>query len=252
MTDTAIIPAAEAPLPAPVAEQPSTLLSAIIAASRDAAVDVAKLEALLRMQAELEERQAKKDFIAAFTRLSANLPRVKKNGTIDLGKGRAIAFAKFEDMDKVIRPLLTSEGFVVSFDSAPSGSGGLVITGHLLHRSGHSRTATIPLPLDNGPGRNNLQAVGSTLAYGKRYLVEMLLNVVREGADDDGNSGGIAFITPEECEELAALIRETGTDEHRFLNTMGVEELGQIPKAALTAGRNMLLAKKNRGPNASS
>lgn len=231
---------------APVVQEANSLLPAIISLAKDKSVDVNKLEALLGMQAKMEERQAKQAFVEAFARLSGALPQIEKGGYIDLGKGRKIAFARFEDMDEVIRPLLKAEGFTISFDSQPREGGGLIVTGHLLHRSGHSQTATIPLPLDIGPGRNNLQAVGSTLAYAKRYLVEMLLNLVRKSDDDDGNKGGVSYITPEQCEELQALIRETGTDEKRFLATMGVEELGQIAQAAFTPGMNMLLSKRKK------
>ncbi len=244
---TDIIMAPEAPPLAPVtAGEPNSLLPAIITLARDPSVDVMKLDALMKMQRELQADQARQEAIQAFARLSAVMPRVKKNGTIDLGKSGSIAFAKWEDMDKVIRPLLSAEGFTLSFNSAERQGGGLVVTGELMHRSGHVRTATIPLALDSGPGRNNLQAMGSTLSYGKRYCAEMLLNIVREGDDDDGNKGGVAFITPEQCEELQALIRDTGTDEARFLNTMGVAEIGQIAQAAFMVGKNMLLAKKKR------
>jgi hypothetical protein len=52
------------------------------------------------------------------------------------------------------------------------------------------------LPIDSygsGTGRNELQARGGTLAYGKRYTAEMLLNIVREGDDTDGQSGPKGF-----------------------------------------------------------
>lgn len=250
---TAITVAPTAALPAQPVQEPNSLLPAILELARDKAVDVTKLDALLKMQAQLEDRQAKQEAIQAFARLSAAMPRVKKNGTISLGEDKttgkargSIPFARWEDIDKVIRPLLAAEGFTLSFDSTAKEGGGLIVTGELMHRSGHVRTAMIPLALDTGPGRNNLQAMGSTLSYGKRYCAEMLLNIVREGDDDDGNKGGVAYITPEQCEELQALIRETGTDEKRFLNTMGVEELGQIAQAAFTPGMNMLLSKRKK------
>ena len=237
-------------VPAPVMQEPNSLLPAIISLAKDPSVDVSKLDALLKMQASMEERQAKQEATAAFTDLTGELPRVKKNGTIKLikdgvSKGE-IAFAKWEDMDKVIRPLLVKHGFTLSFDTVERATGGIMVTGELMHRSGHVRTASIPLALDTGAGRNNLQAMGSSLSYGKRYCAEMLLNIVREGDDDDGNKGGVAYVTPEQCEELQGLIRETGTDEKRFLNTMGVEELGQIHQAAFTPGMNMLLSKRKK------
>jgi hypothetical protein len=255
-TGKAVALQTEAPPPAPMPEppQPTSLLPAIIGLARDPQVDVAKLDALLKMQAQMEERDAKREAIEAFTKLSADLPRVKKNGTIDLGadnKGKsrgAIAFARWEDMDKIIRPLLTANGFTLSFNAAPrpGDGGGLIVTGELMHRSGHVRTASIPLPLDSGPGRNNLQAMGSTLSYGKRYCAEMLLNIVREGEDDDGKLAGMQFITAEQHAELQKLIEETGTDERRFLDVLQLQHLGEIQQGGFTIARNMLLQKRRK------
>lgn len=245
---TAVTVAQPTPMvPAPaMVQQPESLLPAIITLAKDPAVDVSKLSALLDMQAKMEARQAEREATEAFTALSGELPRVKKTGVIDMGAKGSMKFAKWDEMDKVIRPLLVKHGFTLSFNSVERTSGGLTVTGELMHRSGHIRTATIPLALDSGAGRNNLQAMGSTLSYGKRYCAEMLLNIVREGDDDDGNKGGVAYITPEQCEELQDLIRETGTDDRKFLATMGADELGQIPQAAFTAGKNMLLAKRKK------
>jgi hypothetical protein len=246
MTGTSVATMDEDAAALPAVPAPQSLLPAIIGLAKDPSVDVAKLDALLKMQAQMEERDAKREAVEAFTKLSADLPRVRKNGTIDLGKGRAIAFAKWEDMDAVIRPLLVANGFSLSFNSETREGGGLVVTGELMHRSGHVRTATIPLPLDSGPGRNNLQAVGSTLSDGKRYCAEMLLNIVREGEDDDGHAAGLRFISGEEVEQLQKLIEETGTDERRFLDVLQLQHLGEIQQGGFTIARNMLLQKRRK------
>lgn len=245
---TAVALAGEAQLPAPVLQEPSSLLPAIIKIAQDPSLDVAKLEALLRMQAELEKRQAEREFIEAFARLSAKLPRVKKTGVIDLGGKGQIAFAKWEEIDKVIRPLLAAEGFTISFNSASreGQGGGLTVTGELMHIAGHSRTASIPLPLDAGPGRNNLQAQGSTLSYGKRYCAEMLLNIVREGDDDDGIKGAMRFATEEEIAGIRKLLEETGQDEARLCAFLNVAHLGELPMTSVVIARNMLLAKRKK------
>lgn len=233
----------------PAAQEPSSLLPAILQVARDPALDVAKLEALMEMQFKLEARQAERDFIEAFARLSAKMPRVKKTGVVDLGKGKgSFSFAKWEEMDKIIRPLLAEEGFTLSFDSAarPGEGGGLVVTGELMHRAGHSRRASIPLPLDSGPGRNNLQAQGSTLSYGKRYCAEMLLNIVREGDDDDGIKGAMRFATEDELTEIRALIAETGTDEDKFCALFNVAHLGELPLTSVAPAKNMLAVKRRK------
>jgi hypothetical protein len=232
--------------PAVTPPPPATLLGAIIAAAKDPAVDVAKLRALLEMQERLEERDARREFTVAFTRLSAKLPRVKKNGTISLGKDKAgvereVAFAKWEDMDRVIRPLYTAEGFSLSFNSQPrpGEGGGLIVTGTLMHEQGHSREASMPLPLDSGPDRNNLQAAGSTLSYGKRYCAEMLLNIVREGQDDDAAAS--SFITGDQKAELIALMHPDDTAP--FLEFMGVSAIDHIAASKFDIAKRALEKK---------
>lgn len=236
--------------------EPGTLLAAIVGMAKDQAVDVLKLKEIMAMQERLEARQAERNFIAAFARLSAKLPRVKKNGTITLGKDKqsgqdrgSIPFARWEDIDKVIRPLMVEEGFTLSFDSAmrPGEGGGLVVTGTLMHADGHTRTASMPLALDTGPGRNNLQAMGSTLQYGKRYTAEMLLNIVREGVDDDGKLGGTKFVTTEQAAEIRKYLEGTKTDEEVFLRDFfEVAHVENLSADNYTAARNMLLAKLDR------
>jgi hypothetical protein len=171
----------------PTPAGPIQVLSVILSMARDSSLDISKLQTLLEMQQKMEARQAEIEYIRALARLAAQLPQVPKNGRVTLGTGKgSYPFAKWEDMDKVIRPLMAEEGFVLTFDSTPQ-QGGCIVTGTLLHRDGHSRTSSMFLSLDTGPGRNDLQAMGSTISYGKRYAAEMLLNIVREGADNDGN-----------------------------------------------------------------
>lgn len=230
-----------------VAEGQGPLLSAIVHLAKDPTVDVAKLQALLEMQERLEERQAQ----VSFNRALARLPKlvVKKNGLIDLGKGKAIPFARWEDMAAVIEPALVAEGFRLMFDTAITADGRTMVIGHLLHADGHSRSATLPLPADTGPGRNSLQAVGSTLSYGKRYCTEMLLNVIREGEDDDGRTGGTPKLTPNQVSELINLIVDTHTDTRRFLDTMvspDCRALEDVDAREFVRLRNALEQKKRR------
>lgn len=239
---------AEARGSAPViADGSGALLAAIVGLAKDPSVDVVKLQALLEMQERMEAKQAKVEFNRSFVRLSGKMPRVKKNGTVDLGAGKgSYAFATWEDMDRVIRPLMDEEGFGLSFDSAArtEQGGGITVTGELIHRDGCSKTASMSLALDSGPGRNNLQAMGSSLSYGKRYVAEMLLNIVREGADDDGVKGGIQYIGPGQIAKIKTLLAETGTNEIRFLDTIGVAEIKEIKVGEFTIAVNLLNAKK--------
>lgn len=206
------------------AAEPPTLLSAIVRMASDSSIDVAKLQALLEMQQRLEARQAEAAFNAAHARVVAAMPRVPKNGVVNLGTGKgSYNFARWEDVDSLLRPLMQAEGFSLTFDSQYRDGGGAVVIATLLHAGGHSRQASIPLALDTGAGRNNLQAMGSTLSYGKRYLAEMLFNIVREGADDDGRSGGKQYLSSAQQSELLDLVAATSTDLDRFFSAMKID-----------------------------
>lgn len=232
-----------------VADTPQSMASQIIALASNPALNVETLQALVNMQERMERRQAE----IAFTEALASLPaiHVKKNGRVELGAGKgSYPFAKWEDIARVIDPLLSERGFRLTFDSQPrqGDGGGLVVTGTLLHRAGHSRTASMPLSLDTGPGRNNLQAMGSSLAYGKRYTTEMLLNVVREGDDTDGLTSGDAVITDQQVAELSRMMTDAKFSERSMYDLLGVISLTAITKSQLAIARNAVgMRQRQRG-----
>ena len=133
--------------------------------------------------------------------MNSEIPQVTKRGMVDLGKGR-YGYAKFEDMDTVIRPIMGKWGFYFE-NTTRIKNGETIVVVYLCHREGHREKAEIKLMADTGPGRNAMQAVGSGLAYTQRYLQGLLLNVVRKGADDDGRAA-IAKLNKEQAVELRA------------------------------------------------
>lgn len=231
--------------------QRGSMLAIIARAASDPHVDVAKMQALLDMQRQIMAEQARAEFNEAFARL--NLPRIPKLGIVDRGQGKGkFPYARWEDIDAKIRPLLSAEGFALSFDTKPCGDHTIVVVGTLRHRSGHCETASIgPLALDTSGNKNPVQAVGSTTSYGKRYTASMLLNLTFGGDDDDGHTAGQPaaplFITDEQIAEINALIRDTESDGRRVLNY--ADEAPSVPEmtaAQYTKARDMLLRKKNR------
>lgn len=226
--------------------EPNALLPTIVALAKDPAVDVTKLQALLDMQERMEARAAERAFARALTRIAGQIPQIEKNGVIDLGQGKGkIPFAKWEDMDAAIRPILNAEGLTLSFNSKPKpgDGGGMTITGRLLHEDGHFDTTEISLALDSGPGRNNLQAMGSTLSYGKRYCAEMLLNIVRKGQDDDGRAGGAKYASAAQVAEIDKLLTDTKADRPRFMQMFAIAELKNLTEQSYVAAKNMLSAR---------
>ena len=222
------------------------VLAAIIGAAKDPNVDVGKMQQLLALQKDLMAMQAEQQFNGAYHRLQLDMPRVKKNGTVEYKGKEAFKFATWEGIDAVIRPLLQAEGFTLSFDSVPrtQDGGGLIVTGTLSHVAGHKRTASIPVPLDTSGGKNNIQGYGSAMSYGRRYTATALLNIVTEGEDDDGRRGGEKFIDDDQVAELKALCEQAGRKEDDFMQSFSAGSLRTFnelePGTAFLAARGAL------------
>jgi hypothetical protein len=153
----------------------------------DERVSVEKLAALMQLHERAEARDAEKQFNAAFRAASMEMPRIEKRGLIDMGGKGSMKFARYEDVDKVVRAVEIKHGFTRSFLSEPC-AGGILMTCKLSHAAGHSERSTRQMPADTGAGRNAMQAIGSASSYAKRYLTLDVWNIVTGGADDDANS----------------------------------------------------------------
>lgn len=190
---------ATAGLPATDAAQ--ALMGIVERLAQNPEVDVQKMTAILDMQERILNRNAEIAFNRDFAEMSMELPRIQKDGTVsydkvknqpEKGQVEAFKFALYEDIDKVVRPILNKYGFSLSFTTAERSGGGLTVNGILAHKEGHSRTTSLPLALDSSGGKNNLQAMGSSSSYGRRYAACILLNIITVDEDDNGNADGQA------------------------------------------------------------
>lgn len=204
-----------------------------IAANPDA--DIAKLEKMLDMQERILDRNAKQAFSADLASMQMALPRVIEHGT---GHNQA-KFAKLEDINDTIRPVLHQYGFAITFRTRCE-PGLVVITTVLSHQQGHSEETEIPLPADTSGGKNAVQAIGSTISYGKRYGICALLNI-STGDDTDGGKPSqltqkaadwIAYV--EECADMPTLqkrYQEAFKDLQASKDKFGAEQLNKAKDA---------------------
>lgn len=172
----------------PVVTDSAAIIQVIERAARDPNVDVEKMERLYAMAEKAAARQAEQAFNAALAAMQPTLPVIEQKGKTDKA-----AYAKWEDINDAIRPMLHEHGFALSFrvnrtDQMVS------ITGVLRHVAGHHDETTLDLPVDTSGSKNAVQAVGSSVSYGKRYTAIALLNITSrdpKDRDDDGQAAGM-------------------------------------------------------------
>lgn len=143
--------------------------------------DVAKLEKLIEMQERILDRNAESAFNAAFADMQADIPTITEKKKTDKGK-----YAPREDIVEVVRPILKRFGFSLSFRTEWPEKKLVKVVGILTHREGHARMSEFLSEADQSGSKNAVQALGSTVEYGRRYTTTDLLNIASRGADDDG------------------------------------------------------------------
>ena len=131
------------------------------------------------------------------------MPSIAKLGVKDMGDKGRIPYARYEDIDRAIRPIEARHGFARSFRTEP-GEAGILLTLVLTHRAGHSVTSTRLMPPDPGPGRNAIQAQGSGESYGRRYATLSLWNIITENIDDDAQRAG--WVTEQQANSIEDMI----------------------------------------------
>jgi hypothetical protein len=151
----------------------------------------------------LKAEEAELAYNAAKGRILKKLARIKivKKRTvlheIDRGKPQrraceAFKYAPLEEIDRYLRPLLAKEDMDLSYSNESREGGEILIRGRLMHLpSGHYEDSFMPAPPDTAGGKSNVQAVGSTNSFLRRYIGCNIFNIVVVGDDDNGTGGTI-------------------------------------------------------------
>ena len=209
MTDaTELMPYEEqqAQPPAAFQSESGSIIAMLIDAARDPALDADKMRTMKDLATELQvsERQAR--FNSDFNGALMDMPVITKAGIITIpakdGKPERTQgrFARFEDIDRVVRPILRRWNLAIRFEVGELNQA-VSVRPILSHANGHTeRGEAMRVPLDTSGAKNNTQGAGSAVTYGKRYTMCAFLNIVTEGTDDDGSLGKFEIGMPHERE----------------------------------------------------
>jgi hypothetical protein len=187
--------------------------------------DVEKLERLLDMQERIITRSAMEAFNTGMAMMQDDMPSIAERGQAHNTK-----YATFEDINDVAKPIMRKHGFAVSF-KVNNIQGGIEVTGVLMHKGGHREETTMTLPLDTSGNKNAVQAAGSSVSYGKRYVMSALLNITTRGEDDDGVAAApVQLITSFQSGQIEHIVRQCPkTTQDWFYGTY--EDAAHVPKA---------------------
>lgn len=208
-----ITPVEQLPV-APAASESAAILSVIERMATNPDIDPDRIERFIALKERMDKEAARKAFAAALAECQSELPVIEERGQIKYGKkgkdgeDEGPTYALWEDINEAIRPVLKKHGFALTFKTGQTLEGKITVTGILSHREGHFEDTMIALMHDSSGAKNAVQAMGSSISYGKRYTASALLNITSRGEDDDGEAGGRLLSKQEARAPYAELQKE--------------------------------------------
>lgn len=188
------------------------------------------------------QRQARVAYSADFAQMQPKLPTIDRNGKIEIRKKdkatgerdgeiqQASPYAFWADILEACSPHMLEHGFGISFRHQTAADGKIVVRGILEHRDGHREENEIALIHETSGSKNPVQAIGSSLSYGMRYMGIMLLGVASKEHDNNkGSPPAPEVISDEQVVRLQTLIANVGADKDKFLAHMKVPTLEVMP-----------------------
>jgi hypothetical protein len=208
----------EAPAPV-VAQEGATILGMIDRIMAMPDIPVERIEQMFALHQRVQADTARKAYAAAFAMMQPDIPTTTRRGEIKHGDKLQSKYAKWEDVADDIMPVLAKHGFGLSFRTKNE-PGKITVVGVLSHRDGHSEETVLELPADVTGSKNAVQAIGSSVSYGKRYTASALLNLVSRGEDDDGQTavGKAGLVTEKQADEILRLIGNDQSKKDRTFN----------------------------------
>ena len=222
---------------------PAALLS--MAVSQGADLD--RLERLMALQERWKESEARNAFNLAFANFKSEAVRVIKGTLIKDGPLKGKMHANLFDVVTASSEKLAKHGLSTAWKLTKDDPQWMEVTCTLKHAEGHSESVAMGAAPDTGPGRNGIQARGSSKTYLERYTLMAILGLAASEADDDDGhgAGGAVLISDDQYATIKALIEETGTRLEGFLKMLKLSKLDEIPAASYPMVVGLLEAKRN-------
>jgi len=256
MSETALV-INKAPDQTQVAQMPENGTAAIMSMldrlMSDPSISMDRANQAFDFYMKVQAQQARIAFEASMAAAKAEFSPVIKRHTVDYGEGVKRTTYKHEDLadiDAMADPILAQHGLNCRYRITSNPNEPVSVTCVISHSMGHYEETTLRAGADSSGGKNQNQAIGSTVTYLQRYTKKAALGLAA-ARDTDGKADDPVvtsdLISDEQVAELTALIHETKSDINKFLALGKVESLSDIAAKNFDKARDLLIEKKRRG-----
>ena len=226
---TELVPHSETEVMVEANEPPKTMLQTISDIAKDPSIPIDRLNAVMDLQERWEDREGQKLYSVALAAAKAEIQPVVRNKRNNQTNSR---YSDLEAIDNAITPIMSKHGLTMSFAPAQAqNEGHYAIKCTVRHAGGYSEEHHAEIPIDAAGiagkvNKTKTHAFGSTMAYGRRYLKMMIVDVATTD-DTDGNTPQKP-ICEEQMKEIQKLLSDGGHDIAKFCNHFKIESLKDI------------------------
>lgn len=200
-------------LPVPVMVTPADMITHAMAKG----ASLEEIRGYYELQKEWLADEAKKAYVRAMTAFKQDVTELPKNTHVKY-KNKDGTFTEYwhcslSDMTEILGEALGKVGISFTWQTKQVEGGVIHVTCKLTHVDGHEEITTLFGSPDQSGGKNNIQAVGSTTTYLKRYTLSTITGTAESTEDDDGKGGEKdetepELITPEQVAEIIKYVEE--------------------------------------------
>lgn len=151
-------------------------------------VSLERMQQLFDLQLRWEANEAQKAYSVAFAAFKAEGVRIIKNADVKAGPLAGSKYADLFGVVNVLVPVLSRHGLSHSWKLSKDEKDWMEVTCTIKHVLGHSESVAMGGAPDIGPGRNAMQARGSSKTYLERYTFLAATGYAAAGTDLDGNA----------------------------------------------------------------
>ncbi|WP_375650069.1 ERF family protein [Bartonella sp. MU70NMGDW] len=219
-----------------------TVMERILNKALDSDVDMDRLERLLKLREQEIERQERQNFVRDLSAVQMAYKNIEQNAINNHTNSK---YATLYQYLNAVKEGLATYNFALFARIKNQTATNITIEITLSHPSGNEISTEGTFPIDNAGSKNNIQSLGSTLTYARRYLLGMLLNVSSKEDDTDGNPP-IKKAFPQQINEIRRLIVQTQAEEEKILAYVDVKKLDDMSEGQAQTVLHLLKKKQNK------
>lgn len=218
--------------------QKSPTIESIIMAAVEKDANIETLERLMALKERYEKKQAEIAFNEAFVAFKGICPKIYKTKTGATEKNNPDnvywKYAPLDIIEDQVKKPLSECGLSYDWNSEvvyEEKTKSRIRKTHctLTHILGHSRTRTFESGIDSGTSAmNSIQKEGSTISYGERYSLLMVLGLAVKDEDDDGVRGAEVELTDEQLKELS-IVESNKKLKTKLLKAYNIKDVEYLP-----------------------